>query len=255
MAVMETTAGTTVLVVDDEPSLVYAVATALRYEGFDVLEANSGPSALAVLGVDAGHIELVVLDVMMAELDGFDVVRWLRAAGLRVPVLFLTARDAPEDRVAGLRLGGDDYLTKPFSLEELIARIGALLRRAHWANDGVVAENGESPRARDAMLRFADLTLDEDTQEVWRRTDLIPLTATEFELLRCLLREPRKVLSKKALLNAVWDYDFGGDPNVVETYISYLRKKLDRGRIPLVHTVRGAGYILREPPPALTPSR
>jgi two-component system OmpR family response regulator len=195
---------------------------------------------------------------MMADFDGFEVVRWLRAAGNRVPVLFLTARDAPEDRVVGLRLGGDDYLTKPFSLEELIARIDALLRRAQWVKDGAVAGKVESQDGRNdsaATLRFADLILDEDTHEVWRGEDLIPLTATEFELLRCLLREPRKVISKPVLLRAVWDYSFGGDPNVVETYISYLRKKLDRGRTPLVHTVRGAGYILREPPPTLTPNR
>jgi two-component system OmpR family response regulator len=186
---------------------------------------------------------------MMPGFDGFEVVRWLRAAGRRVPVLFLTARDATEDKVTGLRLGGDDYLTKPFSLEELLARVEALLRRSTWAEDARETGDGDEHAT---VLRFADLALDQDTHEVRRGGELVPLTATEFELLRRFLREPRKVLSKRDLLRSVWDYDFGGDPNVVETYISYLRKKLDRGRTPLVHTVRGAGYILREPPPEPT---
>ena len=247
MAVTESRPGNRILVADDEPTLVYAVATALRYEGFDVLEADSGPAVLNVVGQEAtGQVDLIVLDVMMPGFDGFEVVRWLRAAGRRVPVLFLTARDTTEDKVTGLRLGGDDYLTKPFSLEELLARVEALLRRSTWA--GAERDTTE-PGDEQTVLRFADLALDQNTHEVRRGGELVPLTATEFELLRRFLREPRKVLSKRDLLRSVWDYDFGGDPNVVETYISYLRKKLDRGRTPLVHTVRGAGYILREPPP------
>jgi two-component system OmpR family response regulator len=252
--------GTRVLVVDDEPSLVYAVGTALRYEGYDVLNATSGAAALSVLS--NGHVDLVVLDVMMPDFDGFDMVRWLRAAGLPVPVLFLTARDATEDKVEGLRIGGDDYLTKPFSLDELIARIQAILRRAPRSadtdrGDGGVAPGADPPRADgdrsgEAVLRFADVTLDENTHEVWRSGDPVPLTALEFELLRYFLHRPRRVLAKRELLRGVWNYEFGGDPNVVETYMSYLRKKLDHGRTPLLHTIRGAGYILREPPPAVS---
>jgi two-component system OmpR family response regulator len=179
--------------------------------------------------------DLVVLDVMMPDLDGFEVCRRLRADGIRVPVVYLTARDATEDKVRGLTIGGDDYVTKPFSLEELVARIRAVLRRAGHAN-------GHSSR-----MLFADLELDEDTHEVRRAGALVELSPTEFKLLRYLMLNPNRVLSKAQILDHVWQYDFGGDANVVETYISYLRKKLDRGESPLIHTVRGVGYRLWVP--------
>jgi len=224
-----------ILVVDDEPSIVDSVSTALRYEGFDVETATTGRAALAA--AQEGRPDLVVLDVMLPDLDGLEVTRRMRASGLRVPVLFLTARDALEDKVAGLTIGGDDYMTKPFSLAEVVARTRAILRRTSTAND-----------AGDAQLRFADLVLDEDTHEVWRAGEAVELTATEFSLLRFFMLNPRRVLSKAQILDHVWHYDFGGDGNVVETYVSYLRKKLDRaGGAPLLRTVRLVGYALREP--------
>ena len=174
---------------------------------------------------------------MLPDLDGFEVTRRLRADGHRVPVVFLTARDATEDKVAGLTIGGDDYVTKPFSLEELIARIRTVLRR--------LGEDRDAP----SRLVFADLELDEDTYEVWRAGDPVELTATEFKLLRYLMHNPRRVLSKAQILDHVWSYDFDGDANVVETYVSYLRRKLDKGRPRLIHTVRGVGYTLRAPAP------
>jgi two-component system OmpR family response regulator len=221
-----------ILVVDDEPSIVDAVATALRYEGFDVTEATDGRTALAE--VQDRRPDLVVLDVMLPDLDGFEVMRRIRQDGIRVPVLFLTARDSVEDKVAGLTIGGDDYVTKPFSLAELVARARAVLRRT----------NGEM--TRDGKLRFADLELDDDTREVFRGGHPIRLTATEFNLLRFFMLNPRHVLSKSQILDHVWHYDFGGDPNVVETFVSYLRKKLDRHGAPLIHTIRLVGYTLRE---------
>jgi two-component system OmpR family response regulator len=225
-----------VLVVDDETYITDLVATALRYEGFDVKAVANGREAL--LAVESFRPQLIVLDVMLPDLDGFEVQRKLVDRGRRVPVLFLTARDATEDKVRGLTIGGDDYVTKPFSLEELIARIRAILRRARGVG-------GESQPER---LVFADLEMDEDTHEVWRQGNPIELTATEFNLLRFLLSNPRRVLSKSQILDHVWNYDFGGDSSIVETYISYLRKKVD-GREPrLIHTVRGVGYVLRLPP-------
>jgi two-component system OmpR family response regulator len=225
-----------VLVVDDETYITDLVATALRYEGFDVKAVANGREALSA--VESFRPQLIVLDVMLPDLDGFEVQRKLVDRGRRVPVLFLTARDATEDKVRGLTIGGDDYVTKPFSLEELIARIRAILRRARGAG-------GESQPER---LVFADLEMDEDTHEVWRQGNPIELTATEFNLLRFLLSNPRRVLSKSQILDHVWNYDFGGDSSIVETYISYLRKKVD-GREPrLIHTVRGVGYVLRLPP-------
>src|SRR5439155_22196777 len=176
--------------------------------------------------------ELVVLDVMLPDLDGFEVVRRLRSDGLRMPIVFLTARDATEDKVPGLTIGGDDYVTKPFSLEELVARIRAVMRRSGHGN-------GHASR-----LTFADLELDEDTHEVRRNGTLVELSPTEFKLLRYLMLNPNRVLSKAQILDHVWQYDFGGDANVVETYISYLRKKLDRVEPALIHTVRGVGYRL-----------
>ncbi len=225
---------TRVLVVDDEPNITDLVSTALRYEGFDVEVAADGRSALAQ--GQRFRPELMVLDVMLPDLDGFTVVRRLRADNLPVSVVFLTARDATEDKVTGLTLGGDDYVTKPFSVEELIARIRAVLRRAR---------GGTSPDS--GRLSFADLEMDEDTREVWRQNKPIQLTATEFKLLRYLLLNPRRVLTKAQILDHVWQYDFDGDANVVETYISYLRKKIDRMEPRLIHTVRGVGYSLRLP--------
>ncbi len=221
-----------VLVVDDEANITDLVGTALRYVGFEVATATTGREALA--RARAFRPELIVLDVMLPDLDGFEVTRRLRAEGLRIPVLFLTARDATEDKVAGLTLGGDDYVTKPFSLEELVARVRAVLRRT-----GAVEPEGR--------LVFADLELDEDTHEVFRAGEPLPMTPTEFKLLRYLMVNSRRVLSKAQILDHVWEYDFGGDANVVETYISYLRKKVDRIEPRLIHTVRGVGYTLRLP--------
>jgi two-component system OmpR family response regulator len=222
------------LVVDDEAYITDLVATALRYEGFDVATAANGREALTQ--VDSFRPDVIVLDIMLPDLDGFEVQRRLVDRGRPAPVLFLTARDATEDKVRGLTIGGDDYVTKPFSLEELIARIRAVLRRAR----------GREPSGE--QLRFADLEMDEDTHEVRRGGQPIELTATEFNLLRFLLANPRRVLSKAQILDHVWHYDFGGDSSIVETYISYLRKKVDSGQPPLIHTVRGVGYALRLPP-------
>jgi two-component system OmpR family response regulator len=223
-----------VLVVDDEAYITDLVATALRYEGFEVASAASGREALAL--VDSFRPDLIVLDIMLPDFDGFEVQRRLTDRGRPAPVLFLTARDSTEDKVRGLTIGGDDFVTKPFSLEEVIARIRAILRRARGAGS-------ESER-----LRFADLEMDEDTHEVRRNGRAVELTATEFNLLRFLLANPRRVLSKGQILDHVWHYDFGGDSSIVETYISYLRKKVDGQEPPLIHTVRGVGYVLRLPP-------
>ena len=226
------TTKTRVLVVDDEPNITDLVGTALRYEGFDVEVAATGRAALTK--GQAFRPELMVLDIMLPDLDGFEIVRRLRKDRIPVSVVFLTARDATEDKVNGLTLGGDDYVTKPFSIEELVARVRAVLRRTRGD------EVGGSPR-----LTFADLEMDEDTREVWRGSTRIELTATEFKLLRYLLVNARRVLSKSQILDHVWEYDFDGDANVVETYISYLRKKIDRVEPRLIHTVRGVGYTLR----------
>jgi two-component system OmpR family response regulator len=225
--------GPRVLVVDDEPSIVDAVATSLRYEGFTVDEAMTGRNALARAQEDPP--DLVILDVMLPDLDGLEVTRRLRADGLRVPVLFLTARDSLSDKLAGLTVGGDDYVTKPFALAEVIARVHAILRRTGYEPDD------------DGVLRFSDLELDENAHEVRRGGNIINLTATEFNLLRYFMLNPRHVLSKAQILDHVWHYDFGGDGNVVETYVSYLRKKLEKFGPPLIHTIRLVGYTLREP--------
>ncbi len=222
-----------VLVVDDEANITDLVATALRYEGFEVTTAQCGRAALNE--VESARPDLLILDVMLPDLDGFEVARRIRQDGRRVPILFLTAKDATEDKVRGLTLGGDDYVTKPFSLEELIARVRAVLRR--------VAGGVGAP----SRLVFADLELDEETHEVFRGQTPIELTPTEFKLLRYFLLNPRRVLSKAQILDYVWEYDFGGDANVVETYVSYLRKKVDRLGPPLIHTLRGVGYSLRNP--------
>jgi len=218
-----------ILVVDDEPSITDAVATALRYEGFAVDEAATGRQALSA--VARQEPDLIVLDWMLPDLEGIEVGRRLRAKGFKTAVLFLTAKDATENKVEALRAGGDDYVTKPFSLAEVVARVQAILRRTA----------GELPGD---VLRFADLTLDEQRHEVFRGETPIELTATEFSLLRYFLLNPRRVLSKGQILQNVWHYDFGGSANVVETYVSYLRKKLDSLGPPLIKTVRQAGYML-----------
>jgi two-component system OmpR family response regulator len=232
------TKGTTqeqILVVDDEPSIADAVATMLRYEGFDVQQAESGRAALRM--AQEGSFDLIVLDIMLPDLDGLQVTRKLREGGVRVPVLFLTARDSVDDRIAGLTVGGDDYVVKPFSLGEVVARVRAILRRT------------QSPDGADGRLRFADVVLDEDSHEVWRAGTPIHLTATEFNLLRFFMLNPRRVLSKSQILDHVWHYDFGGDAGVVETYVSYVRKKLERHGPPLIETLRLVGYALRAPDP------
>jgi two-component system OmpR family response regulator len=221
-----------VLVVDDESNLTELLSMALRYEGWDVRTAGSGLTA--VRAARDFQPDAVALDMMLPDFDGMEVLRKIRAADPNVPVLFLTAKDAVEDRVAGLTAGGDDYVTKPFSLEEVVARLRALMRRT-----AVVAMDSSS------VLAVGDLTMDEDSHEVMRGGVEINLTATEFELLRYLMRNPRRVLSKAQILDRVWNYDFGGQANVVELYISYLRKKIDVGRAPMIHTMRGVGYVLK----------
>ncbi len=222
------------LVVDDEASLGELVQLALRYEGWQVETATDGATALTK--ARAFQPDVIVLDVMMPGLDGLEVLRRLRATGDDVPVLFLTAKDAVADRVVGLTAGGDDYVTKPFSLEEVVARLRALLRRTGRAITGYT----------DPVLRVGDLTLDEESYEVTRAGRPIELTAKEFELLRYLMRNPRRVVSKLQILDRVWSYDFDGRSSIVEIYISYLRKKIEgEGLPPLIHTVRGVGYILK----------
>jgi two-component system, OmpR family, response regulator len=226
---------TRVLVVDDELNITELVSLGLRYEGFDVSSARDGRGALRAIREFTP--ELVILDVTMPDLDGFEVVRRMRADGIWTPVIFLTARDATEDKIAGLTVGGDDYLAKPFSLDELIARVRAMIRR-----------NDLSARpASSGVLRYLDLVLDEDRLEVSRGGRPISLTPTEFRLLRFLMLNAGRVLSKSQILDHVWEYDFGGDGNVVETFISYLRKKVDVEQPPLIQTVRGFGYTLRSP--------
>jgi two-component system OmpR family response regulator len=222
-----------VLVVDDEATLTELLSMALRYEGWDGRAVLDGRSALR----EAREFrpDAVVLDMMLPDLDGLAVLQRLRAEIPDIPVLFLTARDAVEDRVAGLTAGGDDYVTKPFSLEEVVARLRGLMRRT----------NAATAARADAQLVVGDLTLDEDSHEVRRAGEEISLTATEYELLRYLMRNPRRVLSKAQILDRVWSYDFGGQANIVELYVSYLRKKIDAGREPMIHTLRGAGYVLK----------
>jgi two-component system OmpR family response regulator len=223
------------LVVDDEPNILELLATSLRFAGFEVTTAANGRDALAA--ARKVRPDLVVLDVMMPDMDGFAVVRRMRGEGATVPVLFLTARDATEDKVAGLTVGGDDYVTKPFSLEEIVARIRAVLRRTAGRHAG-----DETSR-----LVFADLELDDDTHEVWKGGELVALSPTEFKLLRYFMQNSGRVLSKAQILDHVWHYDFGGDANVVESYVSYLRRKLDTSDPRLLHTLRGVGYVLRLP--------
>ncbi len=222
--------------VDDEPNILELLTAALRLSGFEVCGAASGGEALRAAADFRPHI--VVLDVMLPDQDGFSVARRLRGEGDHVPVLFLTARDAVEDRIAGLTAGGDDYVTKPFSLDEVVLRLRAILRR-------VRPEHGADS---DARLRYHDLELDEDSYEVRRGDQLVSLSPTEFKLLRYLMLNAEKVVSKGQILDRVWNDEFGGDSRIVESYISYLRRKIDAREPALIHTIRGVGYVLRLPP-------
>src|SRR3989440_12986611 len=222
------------LVVEDEPNILELLSASLRYAGFDVVTAAAGTEA--VQAAQRHRPDLIVLDVMLPDMDGFDVIRRLRGGGARIPVVFLTARDATADRITGLTLGGDDYVTKPFSLEEVIARIRAILRRA-----------GSGTDRASAQLCFADIELDDDTHEVRKAGELVELSPTEFKLLHYFMRNPGLVLFKTQILEHVWNYDFNGDTGVIESYVSYLRRKLDTGEPRLLHTVRGVGYVLRVP--------
>ena len=221
-----------ILVVDDEAVLAEMMSMALRYEGWTVRTAADGAAALAAARED--RPDAVVLDVMLPDMSGLEVLGALREQHPQLPVLLLTAKDAVEDRIAGLSAGGDDYVTKPFSLEEVVLRLRSLLRRT-----GITAEDA------DAQIVVGDLVLDEDSHEVTRGGEPITLTSTEYELLRFLMHNPKRVLSKTQILDRVWSYDFGGRSNIVELYISYLRKKIDSGRSPMIHTLRGAGYVLK----------
>lgn len=221
------------LVVDDEVALSELLSMALRYEGWEVQTAGNGADALTA--ARSFHPDVMVLDIMMPELDGMAVIRRMREEGLTIPVLFLSARDAVDDRIAGLTAGGDDYVTKPFSLEEVVARLRALVRRSSLLLEQVP----------DPIIRVGDLVLNEESYEVQRGDVSIALTSTEFELLRYLMRNSNRVVSKDQILDRVWSYDFDGKPTVVELYISYLRKKIDADRHPMIHTVRGAGYMIK----------
>jgi len=223
-----------VLVVDDEPNIVDVISMALRHHQFEVETAGTGMEALELTRKGRPHV--MILDVMLPDMEGFEVAKRLAAEHATTPILFLSARDSTGDRIHGLTIGGDDYVTKPFSLEELVARLRNIIRRTHGS------------RPDSSRLRFADLELDQETFEVSRNGRPIELTPTEFRLLRYMMLNPRRVLTRGQLLDHVWSYDFGGDARVLETYISYLRKKIDSDGAPLLHTVRGVGYVLRLPP-------
>jgi two-component system OmpR family response regulator len=223
------------LVVEDEPNIRELLATSLRFAGFEVTVASTGAEAIAA--AEHSHPDLCVLDVMLPDMDGFTVTRRLRESGRPLPIVFVTARDSVDDKVKGLTVGGDDYVTKPFSLEEVVARIRAVLRRTRPLED------------ESSALHFADVTLDDDSHEVRRAGTVIDVSPTEFKLLRYLMLNPNRVLSKAQILDHVWDYDFRGEAGIVESYISYLRRKIDLpGHPPLIHTKRGVGYVLRLPP-------
>ncbi|HVV74987.1 MAG TPA: response regulator transcription factor [Mycobacteriales bacterium] len=223
------------LVVDDEPNIVELLSASLRFTGFEVATAADGQEALRL--VESFQPDLVVLDVMMPGIDGFEVVRRMREGKHLMPVLFLTARDATEDKIAGLTLGGDDYITKPFSLEEVVARIRAVLRRI----------DGAGSRKPTPVLRYGDMQLDDDSHEVLKAGQPVELSPTEYKLLRYFMQNPQRVLSKAQILDHVWHYDFDGDANVVESYVSYLRRKIDTTEPRLLHTIRSVGYVLRMP--------
>ncbi|MDV7240918.1 MULTISPECIES: response regulator transcription factor [Rhodococcus] len=224
-----------ILVVDDEPNILELLSVSLRFQGFEVATASSGSA-----GLDTARNfrpDAVILDVMMPGMDGFGMLQRLRADGVHAPVLFLTAKDAVEDKISGLTLGADDYVTKPFSLEEVVTRLRVILRRS-----GKVSVEEQSAR-----ITFADIELDDDTREVWKAGELVSLSPTEFTLLRYFMVNAGTVLSKPRILDHVWNYDFGGEVGVVESYVSYLRRKVDTGETPLIHTLRGVGYVMREP--------
>ncbi|TMR89132.1 response regulator transcription factor [Nonomuraea basaltis] len=223
------------LIVEDDPNILELLAASLRFAGFEVTTAKSGLDAVAA--VQRHRPDLVVLDVMLPDLDGFEIVRRLRGGGLHTPVVFLTARDETEDKIRGLTIGGDDYVTKPFSLEEVVARIHAVLRRT----------SGEA-QAAPPRLTFADIELDEESHEVWRGGNAVALSPTEFKLLRYFMTNAGRVLSKPQILDHVWDYDFRGEVGIVESYVSVLRRKIDNRSPRLIHTLRGVGYVLRLPP-------
>ncbi len=225
-------AGTRILVVDDEPNIVDVITMALKYQGFEVESAGNGIDAIKAVHTFKPH--LMLLDIMLPDMEGFEVAERLGATHGRTPIIFLTARDATEDKVRGLTIGGDDYVTKPFSLEELVARVRLILRRS-----------GQAAGTDEDRLTFEDLELDEATREVTRAGKSIELTATEFRLLHYFMLNPRRVLTRQQILDHVWEYDFDGDARVLETYVSYLRKKVDAGNAPLIQTVRGIGYALR----------
>ncbi|HEY9314587.1 response regulator transcription factor [Williamsia sp.] len=227
--------GARVLVVDDEPNILELLSVSLKFQGFDVETAADGPRALD--RARSFRPDALILDVMMPGMDGFGLLRRLRADGVEAPALFLTARDSVEDKVTGLTIGGDDYVTKPFSLEEVVARLRVLLRRGGF---------GEKPEVS-PRITFADIELDDDTHEVWKNGELVSLSPTEFTLLRYFMINAGTVLSKPRILDHVWNYDFGGEVNVVESYVSYLRRKVDTGDVRLIHTLRGVGYVMREP--------
>ncbi len=224
-----------VLVVDDEENIRELLSVSLKFQGYEVTTAKDGPNAIDL--ARAVRPDVVVLDVMMPGMDGFGVLRRLRADGIDAPALFLSARDSVADKVNGLTIGGDDYVTKPFSLEEVVARLEVLLRR-----NGFGVESAEPTR-----IRFADLELDDETHEVFKNGELVALSPTEFTLLRYFMVNAGTVLSKPRILDHVWNYDFGGEVNVVESYVSYLRRKIDTGPTRLIHTLRGVGYVMREP--------
>jgi len=235
MPIQESVPEARVLVVDDEPNIVELLSVSLKFQGFEVYPAANGAAALDM----AREIrpDALILDVMMPGMDGFGLLRRLRADGIDAPALFLTARDTLQDKIAGLTLGGDDYVTKPFSLEEVVARLRVILRR--------IGHGREEPRV--SRLMFADIELDENTHEVWKAGEPVSLSPTKFTLLRYFIINAGTVLSKPKILDHVWRYDFGGDVNVVESYVSYLRRKIDTGEKRLLHTLRGVGYVLREP--------
>ncbi|MEU0499131.1 response regulator transcription factor [Mycobacterium sp. NPDC006124] len=227
-----------VLLVDDERALTNLVTMALKYEGWEVDVAHDGREALTKFA--ATDPDILVLDIMLPDVDGLRILQRVRAAGTYTPVLFLTARDSVSDRVTGLTAGADDYLTKPFDLEELVLRLRGLLRRG-------VDPNASVDEPEDETLHVADLTLDVASREVTRGGERVELTTTEFDLLRYLMRNPRRALTREQILEQVWNYSFGGRTSIVDLYVSYLRKKIDRGREPLIHTIRGVGYQIRPP--------
>ena len=232
---MEDTKLAKVLVVDDEPNIVELLTVSLKFQNFEVYSANSGNEALRI--AREVNPDAYILDVMMPGMDGFELLGKLRQEGLDGPVLYLTAKDSVDQRIHGLTIGADDYVTKPFSLEEVITRLRVIMRRGGAAEESTT----------DATMSYADLTLNDDTHEVTKAGELIELSPTEFNLLRYLMQNKEVVLSKSKILDNVWHYDFGGDGNVVESYISYLRRKIDTGETQLIHTVRGVGYVLRTP--------